>query len=52
MVRHESSHLPVVRQKSPGTLLERLNVGLVVALAWCVAIWMVLYGLFEGFVVH
>ena len=36
MVRHESSHLPVVRQKSPGTLLERLNVGLVVALAWCV----------------
>jgi hypothetical protein len=30
--------------------LERVNAGLVVALALCVAIWMVLVGLLEGYV--
>jgi hypothetical protein len=30
--------------------LERLNSGLVVALAWCVAVWMVLVGLLQGYV--
>ena len=29
--------------------LERLNTGLVIALAFCVAIWMVLVGFIEGY---
>lgn len=41
--------LLVVRE-SPETLLERLNAGLVLALAFCVAIWMVLVGFVEGYV--
>jgi hypothetical protein len=40
----------VVRRESAKTAFERLNSGLIVALAWCVAIWMVLYGLFEGYI--
>ena len=37
-------------RESQQTLLERLNAGLVLALAFCVAIWMVLVGFFEGYV--
>ena len=40
----------MVRRDSPKATFERLNSGLIVALAWCVAMWMVLYGLYEGFV--
>ena len=40
----------MVRRESPKERFEHLNSGLIVALAWCVAMWMVLYGLFEGYV--
>lgn len=30
--------------------LEKVNAGLVIALAWCIAVWMVLLGLLEGYV--
>jgi hypothetical protein len=30
--------------------LEKVNAGLVIALAWCVAVWLVLVGLLQGYV--
>ena len=42
----------MVRPAPPKTLIERLNSGLVLALAWCIAVWMVMYGLIEGFVIR
>jgi ABC-type uncharacterized transport system permease subunit len=43
--RRERQHL-----ESDKSFLERLNAGLIVAVAFCIAVWMVLLTLFQGYV--
>jgi ABC-type uncharacterized transport system permease subunit len=52
-------HLPVDRNRLDGqhlerdkSFLERLNAGLIVAVAFCIAIWMVLLTLFQGYLLR
>jgi len=52
-------HLPANRtrldrqhRESDKSFLERLNAGLIVAVAFCIAVWMVLLTLFQGYLVR